>query len=56
MASDFSNILHIHCSKKVGPPSHILYAASGGSFDWVKATAGVKYAYALELRPDKVRQ
>jgi len=39
---------------RVGPPSHILYAASGGSFDWVKATAGVKYAYALELRPDRM--
>jgi len=30
---------------KVGPPSHILYEASGGSFDWVKASAGIKYAY-----------
>jgi len=39
---------------RAGPPSHILYAASGGSFDWVKATAGVKYAYALELRPDRM--
>lgn len=39
---------------RVGPPSRILYAASGGSFDWVKATAGVKYAYALELRPDSM--
>jgi len=36
---------------KVGPPSHILYSASGGAFDWVKAKAGIKYAYTLECRP-----
>ena len=26
-------------------------AASGGSYDWVKGDAGVKYTYAYELRP-----
>jgi len=41
-----------HTSWKVGPPSHILYSASGGAFDWVKAKAGVKYAYTLECRPN----
>lgn len=41
-----------HTSWKVGPPSHILYSASGGAFDWVKSKAGVKYAYTLECRPN----
>lgn len=37
---------------KIGTPYMTLnYAASGGSYDWVKAIAGVKYCYALELRP-----
>jgi len=40
---------------KVGPPSHILYEASGGSFDWVKASAGIKYCYTLECRPASPR-
>jgi len=39
---------------KVGPPSHILYSASGGAFDWVKSKAGVKYAYTLECRPNSM--
>ena len=26
--------------------------ASGGAYDWAKQTAGVKYAYTYELRPD----
>ena len=25
-------------------------AAAGGSYDWVKGVAGIKYSYALELR------
>jgi len=29
----------------------LIDAASGGSYDWAKAVCGVKYAYALELRP-----
>lgn len=37
---------------KVGPPSHILYSASGGAFDWAKSKAGIKYAYTLECRPN----
>jgi hypothetical protein len=36
----------------VGSVPDVLYLASGGSFDWVKAEAGVKYAYGIELRPD----
>jgi len=36
---------------RVGTPPDILYAASGGTFDWAKAKAGVKYAYTPELRP-----
>jgi len=36
---------------KVGSPANILYAASGGAYDWAKATLGVKYSFALELRP-----
>merc|ERR1712136_8242 len=39
---------------KVGPPSHILYEASGGAFDWAKAKAGIKYAYTLECRPNSM--
>ncbi|ELU14422.1 hypothetical protein CAPTEDRAFT_21335 [Capitella teleta] len=35
----------------VGTPPDILYVASGGSFDWAKGHAGVKYTYAPELRP-----
>uniref|UniRef100_A0A1I8EYK6 ShKT domain-containing protein n=1 Tax=Wuchereria bancrofti TaxID=6293 RepID=A0A1I8EYK6_WUCBA len=27
--------------------------ASGGSEDWAKQTAGIKYVYLLELRPDE---
>lgn len=37
---------------KVGPPSHILYEASGGAYDWAKMKAGIKYAYTLECRPN----
>jgi len=35
---------------KVGTPADILYAATGGAFDWAKLQ-GVKYSYAMELRP-----
>jgi len=35
----------------VGSPAVILYAASGGSFDWAY-DQGIKYSYTLELRPD----
>lgn len=38
---------------KIGPPHMtVQYSASGGSYDWAKAVCGVKYAYALELRPE----
>merc|ERR1712198_360784 len=40
---------------KVGPPSHILYEASGGAYDWAKMKAGIKYAYTLECRPNTMR-
>jgi len=36
----------------VGTPADILYPAAGGSFDWVKATAKVKYTFGMELRPN----
>jgi len=39
---------------KVGPPSHILYEASGGAYDWAKMKAGIKYAYTLECRPNRM--
>ena len=26
-------------------------AASGGSYDWAKAVAGIQYAYTYEMRP-----
>jgi len=35
----------------VGQPGSILYSASGGAYDWAKIN-GVKYSYALELRPE----
>lgn len=35
---------------RVGPPSRILYAVSGGSIDYTYETLGVTYSYALELR------
>ncbi|CAH1779222.1 unnamed protein product [Owenia fusiformis] len=37
----------------VGSPPQILYAAAGGSYDWAKMYAGVKYSYTLELRPGR---
>ncbi|XP_060072712.1 carboxypeptidase B-like [Ylistrum balloti] len=36
---------------QVGTPPEILYAVSGGTYDWAKAKAGVKYSYTYELRP-----
>ncbi|XP_021345704.1 carboxypeptidase B-like [Mizuhopecten yessoensis] len=36
---------------RVGTPPDILYAASGGTYDWAKLKAGVKYSYTYELRP-----
>jgi carboxypeptidase A2 len=36
----------------IGPPYYtVAYAAAGGSFDWTKAVAGIKYSISLELRP-----
>jgi carboxypeptidase A2 len=40
----------------VGTPPDILYVASGGSFDWAKEKAGIKYAYSPELRPATAAQ
>lgn len=34
-----------------GAPVDILYAASGGSFDWLHQEIGVRYTYSPELRP-----
>lgn len=37
---------------RVGQPANVgLYEATGGSYDWVKYRAGVKYAFTPELRP-----
>jgi len=36
----------------VGSSTNLLYSAAGGSEDWTKAVAGIKYSYCLEL-PDK---
>ncbi|CAG0925350.1 unnamed protein product, partial [Notodromas monacha] len=33
-----------------GNIADVIYLAAGGSVDWVKATAQVKYSHALELR------
>nr|CAD2199712.1 unnamed protein product [Meloidogyne enterolobii] len=32
---------------------NMLYPASGGSEDWAKESANIKYVYLLELRPDE---
>jgi len=37
---------------RVGTPISLLYAASGGSFDYMKEVLGIKYAFAMELRPE----
>uniref|UniRef100_A0A9J2PSI8 Peptidase M14 carboxypeptidase A domain-containing protein n=1 Tax=Ascaris lumbricoides TaxID=6252 RepID=A0A9J2PSI8_ASCLU len=37
----------------VGSGADTLYPASGGSEDWAKQTAAIKYVYLLELRPDE---
>ncbi|CAB3410819.1 unnamed protein product [Caenorhabditis bovis] len=36
---------------RFGTGSDILYPSSGGSDDWAKGKAGVKYVYLIELRP-----
>uniref|UniRef100_A0A5S6QAR0 ShKT domain-containing protein n=1 Tax=Trichuris muris TaxID=70415 RepID=A0A5S6QAR0_TRIMR len=38
---------------EVGTGADLLYPASGGSDDWAKAVAGIKYSYLLELRPHR---
>ncbi|KHJ45723.1 hypothetical protein D918_03935 [Trichuris suis] len=38
---------------EVGTGADLLYPASGGSEDWAKGVAGIKYSYLLELRPHK---
>lgn len=37
-------------SYTVGAAANTLYPASGGSDDWAKGSAKVKYSYTLELR------
>ena len=37
-------------SYQVGQASRLLYEAAGGSDDWAKAKAGIKYSYTFELR------
>ncbi|XP_061185489.1 carboxypeptidase B-like [Saccostrea echinata] len=34
----------------VGSSTNVLYSAAGGSDDWAKGGAGVKYSYTIELR------
>lgn len=35
---------------EVGSSTNVLYVASGGSDDWAKGGAGIKYTYTVELR------
>ncbi len=37
----------------VGSGADTLYPASGGSEDWAKEQAKIKFVYLLELRPDE---
>merc|ERR1711860_138306 len=39
---------------KVGTSAILLYPAAGGSDDWAKGVAGIKYSYTVEL-PDEGR-
>jgi hypothetical protein len=41
---------------QVGTPADILYPAAGGSFDWVKSVAKVKFCFGMELRPSQRSQ
>lgn len=41
---------------KFGTGADILYPSAGGSDDWAKAKAGIKYVYLLELRPGEERE
>lgn len=44
------------CYKRLvnyGNKVHILDPASGGSEDWAKESAAIKFVYLLELRPDE---
>lgn len=34
----------------MGPAANTLYPAAGGSDDWAKGSARMKYAYTIELR------
>jgi len=40
----------------VGSSTNLLYAAAGGSDDWAKGVAGIKYSHCLELRPGQSGQ
>lgn len=35
---------------KIGSSTNVLYVAAGGSDDWAKGVAGIKYSYTVELR------
>ncbi|OXA64033.1 carboxypeptidase B [Folsomia candida] len=35
---------------RVGTPPQILYAAAGGSYDWAKGVANIKFSFTFELR------
>ncbi|CDW57097.1 zinc carboxypeptidase superfamily [Trichuris trichiura] len=41
---------------KVGSGADLLYPSAGGSDDWSKNAAKIKYVYLLELRPDEDRR
>ncbi|XP_012262766.2 carboxypeptidase A2-like [Athalia rosae] len=44
-------MLKVHGTEyQVGASPDLLYPTSGGSDDWAKGIAGIKYAYTLELR------
>ena len=36
---------------QIGTPAGFFEPSSGGSLDWAKAIAGIKYSVCLELRP-----
>ena len=41
---------HYGTKYRVGATPELLYPAAGGSFDWAKEVAGIKYSYGFELR------
>lgn len=49
VAIDEASTINSHYQGRVNSSGVFLYAAAGGSDDWVKAVAGVDLSYCVEL-------